>query len=691
MRDKWTIPEGAGLVEDDPWLAPYEGLLIERHAAFQKKVCELETSAGSLKEMALGHRYFGFNRAVDRGRPGVWYREWAPGASALFLIGDFNDWDRRSHPMTCDQYGVWRIFLPNVEYTQALIHGSRVKVHVVSPSGALDRIPAYIQRVVQDEKTSDFSGVFWDPPAYTWQHKRPEMQGLRIYEAHVGMAQEKEGIGSFREFADNVLPRIAGLGYTAVQLMGIMQHPYYASFGYQVSSFFAVSHYLGTPEDLKYLNDTAHGLGLRVFIDLVHSHTVKNLLEGLNEFDGTHYQYFHAGGRGEHWAWDSKLFDYSKFEVLRFLLSNIRFWLDEFHFDGIRFDGVTSMIYLDHGLHRSFGHYDAYFDLHNLDQDAILYLQLANQLIRELDSDVITIAEEMSGMPGLARPIKEGGVGFDYRLAMGVPDYWIRVLKEQRDEDWHLETMFGMLVNRRANEKHIAYCESHDQALVGDKTIAFRLMDAAMYDDMAIGHENFVIDRGMALHKIIRLVTYGFGGDAWLNFMGNEFGHPEWIDFPREGNSFSYKYARRQWSLVDNRFLRYKFLNEFDKALHLLERGRPFFNNEDISLLSIHEDNKLLAARRGDLVFIINLHPERSYKDYRLGVPEPVNYEIVLSTDLSKFGGFDRLLDGHIFPVCDEPWDEMLQSIQSYLPCRTAIVLAPVKKREFDSNQFIPG
>ncbi len=691
MSDNSTIPEGAGLIAGDPWLEPYEDALVNRFQRFQNRLHEIETGAGSLQTMAQGHEYFGFNRGTRDGVAGVWYREWAPGAKALFLIGDFNHWDRRQHPMKCDRYGVWEIFLPDAGPAAALTHGTRVKVHVVSDNGALDRIPAYIRRVAQNDETQDFSGVFWDPPPYKWRHARPAIRSLRIYEAHIGMAQEREGIGTFREFTGNILPRIKELGYTAVQLMGIQQHPYYASFGYHVSSFFAVSHFFGPPEDLKELIDTAHGLGLQVFLDIVHSHTVKNVMEGLNEFDGTHYHYFHAGGRGEHWAWDSKLFDYGKFEVLRFLLSNVRFWLEEFHFDGLRFDGVTSMLYLDHGLHRAFGHYDEYFDEHNLDHDALTYLQLANALVHTLDPDAVTIAEEMSGMPGLARPILEGGLGFDYRLAMGIPDEWIRLLKDVRDEYWPMEGMFRTLTNRRPNEPHVAYCESHDQAMVGDKTIAFRLMDSAMYDDMAIGHENYIIDRGIALHKMIRMVTYAFGGEAWLNFMGNEFGHPEWIDFPRDGNNYSYKFARRQWSLVDSRFLRYKFLKEFDKAMHRLEDTYRIFAQNEIELLTVHEDNKLICARRGELVFIFNFHPEKSLTDHRIGVPEATNYQIVLTSDMSKYGGFGRILDGHIFPADDEPWDEMEQSLQTYLPCRTAIVLAPVRRKSDDHDQFIPG
>ena len=558
------------LVDLDPWLENHRYLVLDRINYFDAQLAQIESAVESLDKMSLGHKYFGFNRGEYNGNAGVWYREWAPGALSLALIGDFNGWERFRHPMKKDEFGTWSIFLSDEEYKDKLVHGSKVKVFVSTKDRSLDRIPTYITKVVQ-EKDHSFSGIYWQPEkGYVWKQKSIELKGnLRIYEAHVGMAQEKYGEGTFDEFTQNILPRIKSLGYNAIQLMALAQHPYYASFGYQVSSFFAVSHYFGDPDQLKKLVDTAHEMGIVVLMDLVHSHTVKNFAEGLNEFDGTVYQYFHAGPQGNHPGWDTKLFNYGKFEVLRFLLSNVRFWMEEYGFDGFRFDGVTSMIYKDHGLGGEFDHYDRYFD-ENVDKDAVVYLQLANELIHQINPNAITIAEEVSGMPGMARPVAEGGLGFDYRLAMGLPDYWIKLLKHSSDEQWNLEALFNTLLERRRHEKHVAYAESHDQALVGDKTIAFWLMDAAMYHDMAIDRQNPVIDRGVALHKMIRLVTFAVGGEAYLNFIGNEFGHPEWIDFPREGNGDSFQYARRQWSLVDNKLLRYQFLNDFDRAMQQL-------------------------------------------------------------------------------------------------------------------------
>lgn len=670
--------DGTGLIKWDPWLEPYADHLRRRYGRYQAALKHLIDAFGSLDAVSRGHEYFGLNRGERDGQPGVWYREWAPGAQGLYLTGDFNGWNRRSHPLDRDEFGVWGLFLPDDEYADRLTHASKLKVHVRASAGGRDRVPAYIRRVIHDEKTLDWAGQYWHPATpWAWVQAAPRIRSPRIYEAHVGMATQQERIGTYREFTEQVLPRIAGAGYNAVQLMAIQEHPYYASFGYHVSSFFAPSSRFGTPEDLKQLIDTAHGLGLLVLLDIVHSHSVKNINEGLNRFDGTDHQYFHAGPRGEHPAWDSLLFDYSKTEVLRFLLSNVRYWLEEFRFDGLRFDGITSMMYLHHGF-KTFSSYDDYL-VHDVDEDAVVYLQLANRIAHEVNPNTITIAEDVSGMVGLGRPLDEGGIGFDYRLAMGIPDYWIKLLKDYRDEQWNMGEICHTLTNRRPAEKHIAYAESHDQALVGDKTIAFRLMDADMYWLMSkAGGTNLIIERGMALHKMIRLITFALGGEGYLNFMGNEFGHPEWIDFPREGNHFSFKYARRQWSLQDDPLLRYRDLAAFDRELQALDERFDLLASPETEVIHTDEDCKLIAYRRGSLLFVFNFHPTNSHADYRIGVTEPADYKVILNTDDFWFGGHGIVVAGQVYPCQNHPAHGRHQSIQIYIPTRTAQVLARV-------------
>lgn len=662
-----------GLIDHDPWLGPYEDAIRARYRRYLDARAKIESEEGSLLEFARGHERLGFTRGVHEGRTGVWYREWAPGAQGLSLTGDFNGWSRDSHPMRRDNFGVWSIFIEG----DAISHGARVKVHVRTDAGGNDRIPAYIRRVEFDQRGQNATGVVWMPPAYDWKHARPswlERGGSpRVYEAHVGMAVEEGRVGTFAEFQRDVLGRVASAGYNCIQFMAVQEHPYYASFGYHVSNFFAVSSRFGTPEDFKALVDAAHGLGIAVVIDLVHSHSVKNTVEGLNRFDGTDHQYFHAGPRGEHPAWDSMLFDYGKWEVQRFLLSNVRYWLEEHNVDGFRFDGVTSMMYQHHGLGQGFGSYDDYLR-HGVDDDAVVYLQLACDLAHAVRPSCLAIAEDVSGMVGLCRPTAEGGIGFDYRLAMGLPDFWIRLLRDVRDEDWRMEDIFGTLCNRRHMERHIAYCESHDQALVGDKTIAFWLMDQEMYWNMSRASRSLVVDRGVALHKMIRLVTFALGGEGWLNFMGNEFGHPEWIDFPREGNQWSFHYCRRQWSLSEREDLRYAGLGAFDRAMVGLDGAHSLLAAPQAGLLYVHEEDKILAFHRGGLLFVFNWHPTRSATGLRVASPrgdERGGWRMALNSDATEF-------DGHGLVAAGERAltrrDDNGTHVMLYVPARSAQV-----------------
>ena len=641
------------IVEQDDWLKPVEGAMTERYAHFCRRLSGIERTAGSLVDYANGYLYFGFQ--YDPVRRGWWFREWLPGAIDVYLFGDFNGWQRTELPLRKGAEGVWSIFLPDESFAGRLVHGSRVKILVHGRNGWLERIPAYIRRVVQDEQSKDFSGQLWAPAEpFDWNGDRFDISSLGslyIYECHVGMSQEKEGVGTYAEFAGTVLPRIKEDGYNVVQLMAVAEHPYYGSFGYHVSNFFAPSSRFGTPEDLKALIKRAHELGLAVVMDLVQAHYVKNINEGLNELDGTDHHYSLPGPAGEQPYWDSKLFDYGKPEVEHFLLSNVKYWLDEFHFDGYRFDGVTSMIYTHHG-YTEFDSRDKYFT--DVNGDALAYLTLANKLVHDFRPGAVTIAEDVSGMPGMCAPVPDGGVGFDYRLGMAVPDFWIKLLKEVPDEEWNIWEMWHMMVDRLGTVKTVAYCESHDQALVGDKTLAFRLMDKQMYTDMNRSAENLVIDRGMALHKLIRLFTISLAGDAYLNFMGNEFGHPEWIDFPREGNGWSYAHARRQWSLSTNGFLRYSFLGEFDKAMiGLMRRYGVLASGFAYNHLMDEMNKTIVYSHRGDLLFVFNWHPQRSIPGYEVPVPAPGRYRIVLSSDAKRFGGYGRIdesVDAFSFP-----------------------------------------
>ena len=667
-----------GIIKHDPWLAPYADAINGRHKDAVKKELELVGTKGNLVDFANAHKYFGLHKT----KTGWVFREWAPNANEIYLMGSFTDWhEDEDYKLTRLDGGVWEINLPQ----KALKHGDLYKLIVKWDGGYGERIPAYSTRTVQDENTYIFSAQVWDP-ARKYKFKidnfKPQTNPLLIYECHIGMAQNKEGVGTYNEFREKVLPRIVKDGYNAIQIMAIQEHPYYGSFGYHVSGFYAASSRFGTPEELKALIDEAHANRIAVIMDIVHSHAVKNEVEGLGRFDGSYNQYFYGDNRREHPAWDSLCFDYGKNEVLHFLLSNCKFWLEEYKFDGFRFDGVTSMLYYNHGLGQAFSSYDDYYN-GGQDTNAITYLSLANKLIHKVNPHAITIAEEMSGMPGLANKFSDGGIGFDYRMAMGIPDFWIKTIKEKKDEDWKPGAIFWELTNRRADEKTINYAESHDQALVGDKTIIFRLIDSEMYWHMMVGDNNYTVDRGIALHKMIRLVTLATINGGYLNFMGNEFGHPEWIDFPRQGNGWSYKYARRQWDLVDREDLKYKFLGKFDEDIINLVRKSKNFQASPVEKLWDKDDDQILVFKRKDLVFVFNFNPTQSFTDY--GFLAPVGeYTHVLNSDEPKYGGYGNIdVKVNHFTQHDELYAEHgLGWLKLYIPARSVQVLKLKKPRK---------
>ena len=653
------------LVEEDKLLKPFAGIIEKRHQQVLAMEREFTYRTTRLSDSCNSYLYYGLHRTNE----GWVFREWAPNATAIYLLGEFNDW--RKHPdyaLTKVGDGNWEIKLP----LGALAHEMLYRLLVEWNGGSGERLPSHVRRVIQDEYTKIYSAQVWDPlNPYQMRHERPKRTGYPlIYEAHIGMSTEHRRVSTFTEFRLFVLPRIVDLGYNTIQLMAVQEHPYYGSFGYQVANFFAVSSRFGTPDELKALIDAAHSMGIRVIMDIVHSHAVNNEEEGLSRFDGSYDQYFYPGERGYHPLWGSRCFDYGKHEVLNFLLSNCKYWLEEFRFDGYRFDGITSMLYWDHGINKDFTEYSLYYD-GNQDESAITYLALANRVIHQVDPEAITIAEDMSGMPGVASPLEYGGMGFDYRMNMGTPDYWIKLLKEKRDEEWHVGDLFYELTNKREEERTISYAESHDQALVGDKTIFFRLVDKAIYTSMSVFDKSVIIDRGMSLHKMISLFTIGTAADGYLNFMGNEWGHPEWIDFPREGNGWSYDHARRLWSLVDDENLRFRFLNVFDKSMIQMVNDTRVFHWRPEPLVRDNE-RQVLIFTRGDYLFVFNFNPEKSFPDYVFDAPSG-KYTMILNTDNRNFDGLGRI---------DEKIEHFTRYVSPgrgqlslYIPARTGFVL----------------
>lgn len=675
-------PKFNELLHYDWYLETFTDEFSRRYGIFRDYLNRIDRDEGGLDKFSRGYEKFGIKRMPDNS---VYCYEWAPGADALFLEGEFNNWDKFQYPYTRLDFGKWELTIPpNSDGSCQLKHLSVIKVVVKRGENVHEKLSPWAHYVNRTKDCVIYHQIFYDPPKpYQFKFERVKKpRSLRIYECHVGISSSEGKVADYRYFADQVVPRIVKQGYNSIQLMAIMEHVYYASFGYQVTNFYAASSRYGPPDDLKYLVDKCHENGLYILLDVVHSHASKNTLDGLNQWDGTNGAYFHDNYRGYHELWDSRMFNYTEMETLRFLLSNLRWWVEEYRFDGFRFDGVTSMMYHTHGLGHGFsGNYHSeYFGL-NTDTEALNYLTLANHMLHHFYPEMITIAEEVSGMPALCRPIDEGGQGFDYRLSMGIPDRWIELLKKTADEDWSMEQLVAVLENRRYGEGHIAYAESHDQALVGDKTISFWLMDKEMYWFMAEETPfTGIIDRGIQLHKMIRGITHALGGEGWLNFIGNEFGHPEWLDFPREGNNESFHYARRQWNLVDDEKLRYKYLNNWDRALNLAEEKWHWLSEGPAFVTWKHEWDKVIAFERGGVVFVFNFHPHKSFSDYKVGVWTPGVYKLILNSDAPEFLGHNRIDQNGAYQTYPFDHGGRPNHFCVYIPARCCIALAPTHR-----------
>ena len=682
------------LINQDPYLKNFEWCIKRRNEHFKNLLHQIESNEKSLENFADSYKNMGLH-VLPNGD--IKYREYAPGARGIALFGEFNNWNRDQYWAKRDQYGFWELIIPNQDGKPRIKHQSKVKCNVVLNNGQwADRNPIWIEYLYQNTQSLIFDGVFWNPEVkYEWKYPKkhlPKPKSLRIYEAHVGMSSFYPKVTTYKDFTENILPRIKRLGYTAVQLMAIMHHANYASFGYHVNNFFAISSRFGTPEDLMELIDKAHEMGLFMIMDIVHSHASSNVDDGFNNWDGTDYLYFHGGKMGYHSLWDSRLFNYSSYETLRFLLSNCAYYSEKFRFDGFRFDGVTSILYRNHGIKYSFsGDYNEYFS-NNFDEDGGVYLMLANKLLHQINPEVITIAEDVSGMPGLCLTVEQGGFGFDYRLNMSVSDKWIQLLKEYKDENWNMGNLIFTLTNRRYNEKHVGYCESHDQSIVGDKTIAMWLFDKEMYWNMSCNSpETIIISRGMSLHKLIRMITFALGGEGYLCFMGNEFGHPEWVDFPRPGNGWSYSHCRRRWDLCDNKNLRYKYLYNWDVAMNKLDDVFNFISSPFQYVSLKHEDDKIIVFEKGDLLFVFNFHPYKSYENYKIGTKWGTKHKIVLDSDEFRFFGKGRLEYGHgnFFPIINQGWNNRPNQFNLYIPSRTCMVLiAEENMKKYDLDKF---
>ncbi|KAH9651980.1 SBE3 [Citrus sinensis] len=585
------------------------------------------------------------------------------------------------------------------KYTPGIPHGSKYRVYFNTPDGPLERIPAWATYVQPDADGKEAFAIHWEPSpefAYKWRNTRPKVpKSLRIYECHVGISGSKPKISSFNEFTEKVLPHVKEAGYNVIQLFGVVEHKDYFTVGYRVTNLYAVSSRYGTPDDFKRLVDEAHGLGLLVFLDIVHSYSAADQMVGLSQFDGSNDCYFHTaqiiffcvvlyyahmipGKRGFHKYWGTRMFKYDDLDVLHFLLSNLNWWVVEYQIDGFQFHSLSSMIYTHNGFASLTGDLEEYCNQY-VDKDALLYLILANEILHALHPNIITIAEDATYYPGLCEPTTQGGLGFDYFLNLSASEMWLSFLENTPDHEWSMSKIVSTLVgNGQYSDKMIMYAENHNQSISGGQSFAEILFGEISEHSP---DTNNLLLRGCSLHKMIRLITFTIGGHAYLNFMGNEFGHPKRVEFPMPSNNFSFSLANRHWDLLANRL--HSNLYSFDQELMKLDENAKVLLRGSPSVHHVNDAKMVICYMRGPLVFIFNFHPTDSYEDYSVGVEEAGEYQIILNTDESKFGG-QGLIKEHQYlqRTISKRVDGLRNCIEVPLPSRTAQILAEIRERE---------
>ncbi|XP_058788144.1 1,4-alpha-glucan-branching enzyme 3, chloroplastic/amyloplastic [Vicia villosa] len=561
------------------------------------------------------------------------------------------------------------------KYIPGIPHGSKYRVYFNTTNGPLERVPAWATYVQPELDGRQAYAIHWEPPpedVYKWKNQSPKVpKSLRIYEAHIGISGSEPKISSFNDFTDKTLPYIKEAGYNAIQLIGVVEHKDYFTVGYRVTNFYATSSRYGTPDDFKRLVDEAHGLGLLVFMEIVHSYAAADEMVGLSLFDGSNDCYFHSGKRGQHKFWGTRMFKYGDVDVLHFLLSNLNWWIEEYQIDGFQFHSLSSMIYTHNGFASFTGDLEEYSNQY-VDKDALLYLIMANEILHVLHPNIITIAEDATYYPGLCEPTSQGGLGFDYYVNLSAPEMWSTFLETVPDHEWSMTKIVNTLVSKKENaNKMLLYAENHNQSISGRRSLAEVLFGEI---DEHSEHYKESLLRGSSLHKMIRLITLTIGGRAYMNFMGNEFGHPKRVEFPTSSNDYSYSLANRQWDLLEkdgvhrDLFTFDKDMMRLDKNERVLSRGFPSFHH-------VNDSSKVISYVRGPLLFIFNFHPTDSYDSYTVGVEEAGEYQLILNTDEIKYAGQGILRENQYFQrTISKRVDGHRNCIEVQLPSRTAQV-----------------
>ncbi|KAI8557559.1 hypothetical protein RHMOL_Rhmol04G0020000 [Rhododendron molle] len=522
------------------------------------------------------------------------------------------------------------------KYMPAIPHGSKYRVYFNTSDGPLERVPAWAPYVVPDADGNQAFAVHWEPPpeyTYKWKHKHPEVpKSLRIYECHVGISGLEPKIASFNDFTEKVLPYVKEAGYNVIQLIGLVEHKDYFTIGYRVTNLYAVSSRYGTPDDFKRLVDEAHGLGLLVFLDIVHSYSAADEMVGLSLFDGSNDCFFHTGKRGHHKFWGTRMFKYGDVDVLHFLLSNLNWWVVEYHIDGLQFHSLASMIYTHNGFASLSGDMEEYCNQY-VDKDALMYLILANEILHALHPKIITIAEDATLYPGLCEPTSQGGLGFDYFVNLSASEMWSSLLGNVPDCDWNMSKIVSTLIgNKHSADKMLLYAENHNQSISGGCSFGEILLGEPR--EHASDRKASIL-RGSSLHKMIRLISFTIGGHAYLNFMGNEFGHP-------------------------------KDMMNVDEKERILSRGLPNIHH-------VNDTTMVISYLRGPLLFIFNFHPTTSYERYSVGVEEAGEYQVILNSDEKRYGGQALIeQDQYIRKTVSKRMDGLRNCLEVPLPNRSA-------------------
>ena len=572
------------------------------------------------------YKKLGAHPSVEEGEKGFFFAVWAPNAKAVHVVGNFNGWDEEKHSMKkLNDGGIWTLFIPGLGageiYKYCITAADGSKLHKADPFANSAEL-----RPGTASKTADITGFHWTDGR--WMNKRgkknPNQQPIAIYECHIGSWMKHpdggDGFYTYREFADRIVDYLKELPYTHIELIGISEHPFDGSWGYQVTGYYAPTSRYGTPNDFMYMINKLHAAGIGIILDWVPAHFCPDA-HGLAKFDGQCIFEDPDPRRGEHPDWGTRIFNLAKHEVSNFLIANVFYWINEFHIDGIRVDAVASMLYLDYGKKDGQWLANKYGGNENL--DAIEFFKHLNSVIHGAHPGFLTIAEESTAWPKITAKPEDDGLGFDFKWNMGwMHDFceYMKLDPVMRKGD-HNGMTFAMSYN--SAENYILPL-SHDEVVhlkcsMVEKMPGYRV---DKYSNLRLGY-TFMM---------------GHCGKKLL-FMGQEFGQErewsearelDWFLLSDEQNSGMKKYVGKLLEM----YRKHKCLYEIDNDWG----GFEWINANDADR-SIYTFLRKAPSSRKGLVFVLNMTPVK-YEGFRVGVPVKGRYKLLLNSTDKEFGGF---------------------------------------------------